>query len=111
MCRTQLQSLVVALNSLGQLSLLLEGIGEVAVCIGKVGLELNGSSVGINGQFSQPLLVVHAGQIAVDNGMVRTDTQCPQICHYRSTHIGEEVHVAHFLVCKVNQIVCRGLSG
>ncbi|KAI1234735.1 hypothetical protein IHE44_0003112 [Lamprotornis superbus] len=57
-------------------------IGQVAVGIRKVGLELNGPPVGVYGQVYQALLIVHTGKVAVHNCMIWAQTQGSQIsCH------------------------------
>ena len=71
----QLQCRVVALLRLGHHALLLERVGEVAVGVGEVGLQLDGAPVGVNGQVDKALLVVDAGQVAVHHRMVLAQVQ------------------------------------
>lgn len=61
---------------------LLQGIGQVAVGVREVGLELNGPPVGVYGQVYQALLIVHTGKVAVHNCVIWAQTQGSQIsCH------------------------------
>ena len=71
MCGTQLECRVVTLLALLHQPLLLEGVGQVAVGIREVRLQLDGSSVGINGEVDETLLIVNTGEIAMDDGMIR----------------------------------------
>ena len=48
------ERLVVALLRLGDEPLLLEGVGQVAVRVGEVGLELDGATVGLDGEVNEP---------------------------------------------------------
>ena len=43
---------IVQYRSCAHLPLLLQCVGQIAVGIGKMGLELNGSLIGINSQFN-----------------------------------------------------------
>lgn len=52
------------------LALFLECIGQIAVCVRKVGLQFNGSPVCVNGQVNETLLVINARQVTVHNGIV-----------------------------------------
>ena len=70
MSRTQLECRVVALLGLVNQTLLLEGIGQITVGVREVGLELDSSSIGINGQVDEPLLIVDTGEVTMDDGMV-----------------------------------------
>ena len=60
-------------------TLLLESIGQITVGVREVRLQLNSSSIGINGQVDKPLLIVDTGEVAVDNSMVGGEVQCSQI--------------------------------
>uniref|UniRef100_A0A2M3ZRC1 Putative secreted peptide n=1 Tax=Anopheles braziliensis TaxID=58242 RepID=A0A2M3ZRC1_9DIPT len=70
MVRAQAQRNVVALFGLLHLALLLQRVGQVAVCVRKVGLQINRPAVRIDGQIDQTLLVIHASQITVHHGIV-----------------------------------------
>ena len=70
MSGTQLQGRVVTLLRLVNQSLLLESIGQVTVGVWEVGLQLNSSSIGIDGQVDEPLLIVDTGEVTMDDGMV-----------------------------------------
>ena len=60
-------------------TLLLESIGQITVGVREVRLELNSSSIGINGEVDKPLLIVDTGEVTVDDGMVRREVQSSQI--------------------------------
>jgi len=49
-----------------------------------VGLQFNGPPVGVDGQIDKALLIVDAGQVSVDNGMVGAKAQRPQVASDRS---------------------------
>ena len=70
MSGTELESRVVALLGLMNQPLLLESIGQVAVSVREVWLQLNSSSIGIDGQVDEPLLIVDTGEVTMDDGMV-----------------------------------------
>lgn len=53
MSGAQGESCIVAILSLLHLTLLLEGVGQVTIRIGEVGLKLNGPAVGVDGQVNQ----------------------------------------------------------
>lgn len=59
--------------------LFFKSIGKIAVSIREVRLQLNSTSIGVNGQIDQTLLVVHASQVAVDYGVVGAQTEGSQI--------------------------------
>ena len=70
MSGTELESRVVALLGLMNQPLLLESIGQVAVSVREVWLQLNSSSIGVDGQVDEPLLIVDTGEVTMDDGMV-----------------------------------------
>ena len=51
-------------------ALLLEGVGQVAVGVGEVGLEFDGVTVGVDGEVHEALLVVDAGEVDVHHCMI-----------------------------------------
>lgn len=57
----------------------LKSIGKIAVSIREVRLQLNSTSIGVNGQIYQSLLVVHTGQVPMDYSMVGAQTEGSQI--------------------------------
>lgn len=57
----------------------LKSIGKIAVSVREVRLQLNSASIGVDGQIDQTLLVVHAGQVAVDYGVIGAQTEGSQI--------------------------------
>lgn len=58
---------------------LLKGVGQVAVSIGEVRLQLNGTLIGVYGQVDQTLFIIDTGQVAVHNCMVWTQAQGSQV--------------------------------
>lgn len=80
----QPQGRVVAVLRLGHLALLLEGVGQVAVGIGEVGLQLDRSPVRVDGEIDEALFVVHTGQVSVHNGIVGAQVEGAQVRRYRS---------------------------
>lgn len=56
------------------IALFLKSIGEITVSIREMRLQLNCTSIRINGQIYQTLLVVNAGQVAVDYSVVWAQT-------------------------------------
>ena len=50
----ELEGRVVAFFRLGHVALLLQGVGQVAVRVGEVGLQLDGPPVRVDGQVDQP---------------------------------------------------------
>lgn len=52
------------------IALLLQSVGQVAVGIWEVWLELDGPAVRVNGQVNETLLIVHTCQVAMDHRMV-----------------------------------------
>ena len=70
MSGTELQSSVVTLLRLVNQSLLLESIGQITVGVREVRLQLNSSSIGINGEVDKPLLIVDAGKVTVDDSVI-----------------------------------------
>lgn len=61
------------------IALFLKSVGKITVSVGEVRLQLNSTSIGVNGQIDQTLLIVHAGQVAVDDSMVGAQTEGSQI--------------------------------
>lgn len=57
------------------IAFLLQGICQIAVGIGEVGLQFNSTAVGVNSQVNEALLVVDTGQVSMDNRMVGAKTQ------------------------------------
>lgn len=55
MCRTQPQCSIITLLCFNHLTLFLEGICQIAVCIGEVGLQLNGTAICVNSQVNEPI--------------------------------------------------------
>ena len=70
MSGTQLESRIVTLLRLVNQTLLFESIGQITVGVREVRLQLNSSSIGINGEVDKPLLIVDTGEVTVDNSMV-----------------------------------------
>lgn len=67
---TQPQCRVVALLRLLHLPFLLERVGEVAVRIGEVRLQLDSTAICVDSQVDESLLVVDARQVSVYDGIV-----------------------------------------
>lgn len=88
MSRAEPQRCVVAFFCLGNLALLFECIGQVAICIGEIGLQLDCTTVSIDCKIDKTLFVVDTCQITVDNGIVGRQIEGPQVCCYRSEKEG-----------------------
>ncbi len=74
-----IEELFKNINVGSYIAFLLQCISEIAVCIRKVWLQLNGTTVSINGQVNQTLLIVHTRQVSMDNSMVRAQAEGTQI--------------------------------
>lgn len=57
------------------IAFLLQGICQIAVGIGEVGLQFNSTTVGVNSQVNEALLIVDTRQVSMDNCMVWAETQ------------------------------------
>lgn len=66
------------------IAFLLQGICQVAVGVGEVGLQFNGTTVCVNSQVNEALLVVDTSQVSMDNRMVGAKTQGSQVSSHRS---------------------------
>lgn len=71
------------------IALLLERVGQVAVGIGEVWLQLDGAAVRVDGQVDQTLLVIHARQVAMHHCMVGAQAQSSQVASHRSEQARE----------------------
>lgn len=74
------------------IALFLKSIGKIAVSIREVRLQLNSTPIGINGQIYQTLLIVDAGQVAVDYSMVGAQTEGSQITSNSSVRMNIDVN-------------------
>ena len=82
MCGGESEGGVVTLLGLRHQPLLLEGVGQVTIGVGEVGLKLDGPPVGVNSEVNETLLIVDTGQVAMDNRMVRGQVKRSQVCCY-----------------------------
>lgn len=49
-----------------------------------MGLQFNSAAVGVNSKVNEALLIVDTGQVAMDDGMVRAQTQGSQVSSHSS---------------------------
>lgn len=68
------------------LTLFLERIRQIAVSIGEIGLQLDGSAIRVDCQIDESLFIVDARKVAVHNGIVGRQIQSSQIGGHRSAH-------------------------
>lgn len=66
-------------NAVAYIALLLQCIGQIAVSIREVRLQLNGTTVSVNGKVNKTLLIVDAGQVTMDHSMVGAQAEGSQI--------------------------------
>lgn len=90
MIRAQTQRCIVAVLSILNLPLLFVGIGEVAVCVWEVGLEIDGSTVCVNCQVNEALFIVDARQVSVHHSIVGREIKCTQVSSDSSEIIEEK---------------------
>lgn len=66
---------VAITSGLAHLSLFLERIRKITISVRKVGLKFDRPAVGVDGEVDEPLFVINAGQVPVDDGIVRTQVE------------------------------------
>lgn len=74
-------------EELPYIAFLLQGICQIAVGVWEVWLQFNSTTVSVNSQVNETLLIVDTGQVSMDNCMVGAKTQGSQV----SSHSPENI--------------------
>lgn len=72
---------------LSYIALLLQRICQIAVSVREVRLQFNGTAISVDGEINKSLLIIDAGQVSMDNGVIRAEAQGSEISSHSPAHV------------------------